>query len=108
MKPLVGLKKSFCFSFEKPPESVLESLSTFLILDVICKAKIFVEEPILTLAMQDHYPNKRLRTWVTLALDIPRYLAKSALDLMPLVPIRAFHCLARSIASSPSCDRGFR
>ncbi len=50
---------------------------------------------------------RRLRTWVTLALDIPRYLAKSALDSMPLVPIRDFHCMARPIASSLSCERGF-
>ena len=48
-----------------------------------------------------------LRTWVTLALDIPRYLARSALDSMPFVPIRVFQCIARSIPSSLSCERDF-
>jgi hypothetical protein len=31
-----------------------------------------------------------------------------ALDLIPLVPIRAFHCIALSIASNLGCERGFR
>jgi hypothetical protein len=57
--------------------------------------------------------NKRLRTCVTLALDIPRWRAKSAWVSisawvsMPLVPINDFHCLAHSIASSLSNERGF-
>ena len=54
------------------------------------------------------YYSRRLRTWVSLALDMQRYLAKSALDSMPLVPIRPFHRVARSIASNLICERVFR
>jgi hypothetical protein len=55
-----------------------------------------------------HISTDRFRTCVTLALEIPRCRARSALDLIPFVPIRAFHCLARSIASNLDCDRGLR
>jgi hypothetical protein len=49
----------------------------------------------------------RLRTCVTLALDIPRYLAISSLVSIQSVPILDFHCLARYIPSGFSRELGF-